>query len=267
MRKALISSALVLLAASVLLWGPLARSSRQTEAAKPQGSQPDFSGIWLGKGVQSLSLSDPMGKKPPGSEGDISYTAWGLEKIKSAKPSTGPNQTFVNTNDLALKFADPDGYPRAIIHPMRFKIVQTPDFVYFLYEYDQAWRPVALNAKHSEDPDPTWFGESVGKWEGDTLVVDAIGFNDRAWLDPIGHPRSEQMHLVERWRRVDHDTLVDDLTFDDPMAYTKPWNGQLRFKLDHNGELHENIYTATDELRFKSDMLKVINKTASKPPK
>ena len=267
MRRAVISSALVLVVALLLVWGPLAKSSGQTEATKAQGGQPDFSGIWLGRGIQSLSPSDPMGKKVPGTEPDIPYTTWGMEKVKSAKPSTGPNQTFLNTTDLALKYADPDGYPRASIHPMRFKILQTPDFVYFLYEYNQSWRPVALNAKHSDDPDPTWFGESVGKWEGDTLVVDAIGFNDRAWLDPIGHPRSEELHLTERWRRVDRDTLVDDLTIEDPKAYTKPWNAQLRFKLDHSGELHETIYTATDELRFKTDMLNVINETASKPPK
>lgn len=174
---------------------------------------------------------------------------------ESGKARHWTDQTFLDTNDLALKYADPDGYPRASIHPMRFKLVQTPDFVYFLYEYNQSYRPVAMNRAHSADPDPTWFGEAVGKWEGDTLVIDAIGFNDRAWLDPIGHPRSESLHLVERWRRVDHDTLVNDLTIDDPVAYTKPWNGQLTFKLDHSGELHESIYTATDELRFKTDIL------------
>lgn len=269
MRKALlIVSALVLLGGVALFSPRNVRNIRNfTQTAEAQAKPADFSGIWLGKGIQSLSPSDPMGRKPLGSEPDISYTAWGIEKVKAAKPSTGPNQTFVNTNDLALKYADPDGYPRSAIHPMRFKVVHTPDFIYFLYEYDQAWRPIALNAKHSDDPDPTWYGESVGKWEGDTLVVDAIGFNDRAWLDPIGHPRSEQLHLVEHWRRVDHDTLVDELLIDDPVAYTKPWTGSLTFKLDHNGELHENIYTATDELRFKTDMVNTINKTATQPAK
>lgn len=206
-----------------------------------------------------------MGKKRPGTEPDIPYTPWGMEKLKSEKPATGPNQTFLNTNDLALKFADPDGYPRASIHPMRFKVVQTPDFMYFLFEYDEAWQSVASNGVLTEDPDPTWFGEAVGKWESDTLVVDAIGFNDRAWLDPIGHPRSEKLHLVEHWQRVDHDTLVDHLLIDDPVAYTKPWTGQLTFKLDHSGELHESLYTATDELRFKNDIL--IKRGQNKPSK
>jgi hypothetical protein len=147
---------------------------------------------------------------------------------------------------------------------MRFKVVQTPDFMYFLYEYDQSWRPIAINQKHSADPDPTWFGEAVGKWEGDTLVVDALGFNDRAWLDPIGHPRTEMLHLVEHWRRVDHDTLVDNLMIDDPGAYTKPWTGQLTFKLDHTGELRESIYTVSDELRFRNDIIKPHRERQSK---
>jgi hypothetical protein len=255
MRKTFLASlAVVLVAALALFSGRLMKDSGQTQAAQAQASTPDFSGIWLGKAIQSLSPSDPGGKKPTGAEPDISYTPFGLEKLKSAKPATGPNQTFLNTTDLALKYADPDGYPRASIHPMRFKIVQGKDFIYFLYEYNESWRSIALNAKHSEDPDPTWFGEAVGKWEGDTLVVDAIGFNDRAWLDPIGHPRSEKLHLVERWRRADRDTLVNDLTIDDPVVYAKPWKGQLTFKLDHSGELRESIYTATDELRFKTDL-------------
>jgi len=255
MQKALLVGSALVVGTLGFFSARLTESTGQAQAAKPQASTPDFSGIWLGKGVQSLSPSDPTGKKPTGAEPDISYTPWGLERLKSARPSTGPNQTFLDTNDQALKYADPDGYPRASIHPMRFKVVQSPEFIYFLYEYNQSYRPIAMNKEHSTDPDPTWFGEAVGKWEGDTLVVDAIGFNDRAWLDPIGHPRSEKLHLVEHWRRVDHDTLVDSLTIDDPVAYTKPWNGQLTFKLDHNGELHESIYTATDELRFKNDIL------------
>jgi hypothetical protein len=254
-RTSLVTSAVVLAVALGFFSGRLMKNSGQTQAARAEANIQDFSGIWLGRGIQSLSPSDPTGKKPQGTEPDISYTPWGMARLKAARPATGPNQTFLDTNDLALKYADPDGYPRASIHPMRFKVVQTPEFMYFLYEYNQSYRPVAMNREHSPDPDPTWFGEAVGKWEGDTLVVDAIGFNDRAWLDPIGHPRSEQLHLVEHWRRVDHDTLVNDLTIDDPGAYTKPWNGQLRFKLDHSGELHESIYTATDELRFRNDII------------
>jgi len=91
-------------------------------AGKPISQVPDLSGIWLGKPIQSLSPSDPTAQKP-GAEGDIPYTPWAIARMKAERPATGRNQTFANTTDPALKYADPDGYPRASIHPMRFKIV------------------------------------------------------------------------------------------------------------------------------------------------
>jgi hypothetical protein len=221
---------------------------------KPAAQVPDLSGIWLGKAVQSLSPSDPMAQKP-GAEGDIPYTPWALAKMKSERPATGPNQTFENTTDPALKFADPDGYPRASIHPMKFKIVQTPDYIYQLWEYNKSWRQIALNRPHSDVPDISWFGESVGRWEGDTLVVDSVGFKDSTWLDPIGHPHSEDLHMIERIRRTDPNTLVFHFTFDDPKAYARPWDGELTFKLKNDGIMTETIYTISDELSFRQRFL------------
>jgi hypothetical protein len=223
-------------------------------AAKPTSQVPDLSGIWLGKPVQSLSASDPTAQKP-GKEGDIPYTPWALAKMKSERPATGPEQDFAKTTDPALRYADPDGYPRASIHPMRFKIVQTPEYVYQMWEYNKSWRQIALNKPHSEVPDISWFGESVGRWEGDTLVVDSVGFKDSTWLDPVGHPHSEDLHMIERIRRTDPETLVFDFTFDDPKAYMKPWNSQLTFKLKNDGIMTETIYTISDELSFRQRFL------------
>ena len=227
-------------------------SGSNARSASP--AVPDLSGVWLGKAVQSLSLSDPKAQKP-GEEDDIPYTPWALARMKAARPATGPHATLADTTDPALKYADPDGYPRASIHPMRFKIVQTQDAIYQLWEYDKSWREIALNRPHSEVPDISWFGESVGKWEGDTLVVDSVGFKDSTWLDPIGHPHSEDLHMIERIRRADPETLVFDFTFDDPKAYTKPWNGKLAFKLKTDGIMTENIYTISDELSFRQRFL------------
>src|SRR5260370_11485507 len=188
-------------------------------AGKPPAAQaPDLSGLWLGKGIQSLSPSDPTGKKKPGTEGDIPYTPWALARMKTERPATGPDKDFAKPTDPALRYADPDGYPRASIHPMRFKIVQTPDYVFQLWEYNKSWRQIALNKPHSEVPDITWFGESVGKWEGDTLVVDSIGFKDSTWLDPIGHPHSEDLHMTERVRRTAPQTTDLDCTCEEPQA-------------------------------------------------
>lgn len=243
------------------LWGPVLlgifgviSGCSRGDGAKPATQVPDLSGIWLGKAIQSLSPSDPTAQKP-GTEGDIPYTAWALAKMKSERPATGPNQTFENTTDPALKFADPDGYPRASIHPMKFKIVQTSDQIYQLWEYNKSWRQIALNRPHSEVPDISWFGESVGRWEEDTLVVDSVGFKESTWLDPIGHPHSEDLHMIERIRRTDPDTLVFHFTFDDPKAYTKPWDGELTFKLKNDGVMTETIYTISDELSFRQRFL------------
>jgi hypothetical protein len=225
-----------------------------SRAQAPSSGPPDLSGIWLGKAIQSLSPSDPMAKKP-GAEGDIPYTPWAVARMKSERPATGPHATLENTTDPALKYADPDGYPRASIHPMKFKIVQTKDSIFQLWEYNKSWREIALNRPHSEVPDISWFGESVGKWEGDTLVVDSIGFKDSTWLDPIGHPHTEDLHIVERIRRTDPETLVFNFTFDDPKAYTKPWEGQLTFKLKNDGIMTETIYTISDELSFRQRFL------------
>ena len=84
-------------------------------------------------------------------------------------------------------------------------------------------------------------GHSVGKWEGDTLVVDTIGLTEKSWLDRAGHPHSDALHIIERIRRVDHETLKFDLTFQDANAFTRPWTGQKRFSLVPGGEIMEYV--------------------------
>jgi len=97
------------------------------------------------------------------------------------------------------------------LHPFPMEIVQTPGRVLLIYEFNHFIRQIFTDGrKHSTDLGPTWMGDSIGKWEGDTLVADTIGFNDKTWLDRGVHPRSEQMHLVERFRRVDANMLMID---------------------------------------------------------
>ena len=95
--------------------------------------------------------------------------------------------------------------------------------------------------KHPEDPDPTWYGHSIGTWEGDTLVIDTVGFNDRFWFDFAGHPHTEKLHTIERYRRPDFNTLEYDITIDDPGAYTKPFVLHARSTYEPDTELMEYI--------------------------
>jgi hypothetical protein len=119
------------------------------------------------------------------------------------------------------------------LHPFPIQIVNVPGRgLIILYEYDHLVRHVYTDGRpHNTATGPTWMGSSIGKWEGDTLVVDSIGFNDKTWLDRLGHPHSEELHLVERFRRVDANTLEINITIDDPKAYVKPWSVQLSYVL------------------------------------
>jgi len=119
----------------------------------------------------------------------------------------------------------PPGVPRLMATPFPFQIFQLPDRVLFVFEgATHTWRAVYTDGrKHQPDPNPNYLGDSIGHWEGDTLVVDVIGFNDKTWLDQEGHPHSEQLHVVERYHRDDEYTLHYTVTIEDPVAYTKPW--------------------------------------------
>jgi len=225
-----------LLAVSTLVVGCSPR------VAPAPAKRPDISGTWLSTGG---SL------KPVGGQDDIPLTPWAIERMKGQRIS---GQDFRDTTDPSLLYADPNGYPRISMHPMRFKLLQTDDYIYQLWEYNQNWRQITLNKPHTEDPTPAWYGEAVGRWEGDTLVVDSIGYKDSTWLDSLAHPHSEDLHIVERIHR-DGETLIFDLTFEDAKAYTKPWSAQLAFKLVNDGSMTETIYTISDELRFRERFL------------
>ncbi|HJT89655.1 MAG TPA: hypothetical protein VJ732_17420, partial [Bryobacteraceae bacterium] len=93
--------------------------------------------------------------------------------------------------------------------------------------------------KHNGDPNPTFFGESVGRWDGDTLVVDVIGFNDKSWLDAAGNPHSDALHLIERYRLTDPRHLEYEVTVDDPKIYTRPWKSTMIFTRKPEWELLE----------------------------
>ncbi len=120
------------------------------------------------------------------------------------------------------------------------KIVQTPGLIVILLEVANAHRQIYTDGrKLPTDPQPSWLGYSTGKWEGDTLVVDTVGFNDKAWLDVLGHPRSEAMHLVERYHRRDFGHLDVEMTFDDPKMYTKPFSIKITHELIPDSDILE----------------------------
>jgi hypothetical protein len=121
------------------------------------------------------------------------------------------------------------------------KFVQTPGLLLVIYE-NAPTRQIFLDGRAlPRDPNPSWMGYSVGHWEGDTLVVDTAGFNDRTWLDLAGHPHTEALHVTERFRRVDFGRIQLQITFDDPNAYAKSWTIPVDVTLVPDTELLENV--------------------------
>jgi hypothetical protein len=125
----------------------------------------------------------------------------------------------------------PHGIPDAMLVGL-FKLIQTPQSTIVLYEEFNHYREIFTDGRElPHDPNPSWFGYSIGKWTGDTFGVDSIGFNDRTWLDDLGLPHSDAMHTIEAFRRRDLGHMDMDLTVDDPKAYTRNWTVKLEFEL------------------------------------
>ncbi len=145
-----------------------------------------------------------------------------------------------NGKDDPEGYCLPPGFPRVNGVPFPTKIIQTPVVIVMLYETRTTFRQVFLDSHAPiQDPQPTWMGYSTGRWDGDTLVVQTTGFNDRTWLDDTGHPHSEAMRVTERIRRPDLGRLLVEITIDDPKFYSRPWTVTQEFQLQPDGELIE----------------------------
>jgi hypothetical protein len=223
----------------------LAQASDESAPLKTLPASParDLSGVWLEKSGRSSSLLTNTQQEPP-------LTAWGKTQFKAAR-STEPKKQNGGANiSDPHAYCDPVGMPRADLTKRPIEIVQTGDEVYIFYEQDHSWRQIYMDGRALPDgPDPSYLGYSVGKWDGDTLVVDTIGLNDKTWLDDAGHPHSDALHLVERIQRTGADTLQVTLSIEDTKAYTKAWTSAPRmFELKRGYELAEDYCVAADNL-------------------
>ena len=123
-----------------------------------------------------------------------------------------------------------------------FEVVQSPTVIVILTENTFPYRQIFLDGRtHPKDGDPTWMGHSVGHWEGDTLVIDSTGFNDKAWSPPAGYPHTEQLHVIERIRRIDLGHLEIEMTIDDPGTYKQPWSLKRASHLTVGEEIGEYV--------------------------
>ncbi len=184
-------------------------------------------------------------------------TAWGQAKFNANKPSYGPRAVPPAEGNDVIGNCDPTGFPRNLFSPSRpVQFIQLPNELLQVFQYHGVWRQIWSDGRElPKDPDPSWYGSSVGKWDGDTFIVNTIGLDESTWLDHFGYPHSADMHVEERYRRVDHDTIQLVLTVDDPKAYTKPWVSPTKiFKLNPEQALEEDYCVPSQEQYFNSSM-------------
>lgn len=211
--------------------GPDGKPNLAAPAPKTADGKPDLSGVWQAEG-QTYFFDLAAGLKP----GDVAMQPWAeaLQKERVARLH----------GDDPLARCLPHGVPRINTNGIfPYKIIQTPQVIVILYEQLNLFRQIFLDGRQlAKDPNPSWLGYSTGKWDGDTLVVETSGFNDKTWLDTEkGHPATEALHVIERFRRPSFGTLEVRATIDDPKAYTKPWTTTIQ-KMD--------LQLGTDILEF-----------------
>ena len=242
MRNRWMASILTVGAALALSPVLFAQTSTRPQAAK---ATPDLSGMWAIPRGDRLALRFRT-EDPP-----LQPKALEIYK-KNREGVTDISRSGLNQLDPE-HYCLPNGVPRVFTSPSPFEIVQVPGRVYMIFTSLQnpLTRYIYTDGQGHPDGYPTTFmGHSIGKWDGDTLVVDTIGMDETSWLDSAGTPHSDALHVVERIRRVARDTLEVEFRFEDPKAFTRPWTGKKVFKLEPDWQYIPGI---TCEDRFKED--------------
>jgi hypothetical protein len=214
-------------------------SAQGSTGARPRSERPDFSGVWLRLGTpRQISNSDMFHPDEP------PLTPWAQEQFRIVRKGiANPLQQAREDIDPILEpYCMIPGYPRILLRPGAMQIVQTPTALYMLFDNYSQSRTIYLDGRpHAENTPPTFMGHAIGRWDGDTIVAETVGLNDLTWLDGIGTPHSADLRIVERIRMIDPNTMRMEFQFDDPKAFTRPWNGEKNFERRPDWELMEYV--------------------------
>ena len=209
--------------------------------------KPDLSGIWQAVNTAAWNVL------PHAAESGVPA---GLGVVEGDEIPYTPAAAARQRENFAKRATlDPEskcwlpGVPRATYMGFPFQIVQTPTQIAMLYEYAHTTRNIFMNSPHPKGPIEWWMGDSRGRWEGDTLVVDVVHFTNQTWLDKAGNHHSEQLHVVERYTPIDRDHLMYEATIEDPLTYTRPWKMSMPLyrRIERNVQLLEYECSAFEE--------------------
>jgi hypothetical protein len=202
----------------------------EAPAPRTKDGKPDLSGLWnpnANKYLRDIAVD----LKP----GDVPFQPW-AKKVVDERADGSHSREDPDANCL------PQGVPRIGAAPAPYKFVQTEGLIVVVHEAFSLWRQIFTDGrKLADEVNPTWLGYSTGRWEGDTLVVDSRGFNGKTWLDQVGKPTTEKLHVIERYTRKDFGHMDLEITIDDPGAYTKPWTVKQNLTLLPDTDLLEFI--------------------------
>lgn len=190
----------------------------------------DLQGIWMPDEIRYLrDLARDMDPE------DVPYQPWARELFDLRKDGSRSGE---DPDAHCL----PQGVPKLSFVPNPWKVIETPVSFVIVYETFNYWRQIFTDGR-GVDPDalPTWMGYSTGTWDGDTFVVETTGFNGKPWLDQLGRPSTDQLHVTERFTRTSYGTMTLDVTIDDPGAYTAPWGASEVVRLRPDWEPREQI--------------------------
>ena len=207
---------------------PDGKPNLDAPAPRSSDGKPDLSGIWRvadGRYLQNIAVD--IGEAP--------FQPWAAALFKERADALGKGRP----SQHCIPHGIPDGM---LVRNSPFKLVQTPGVVVILYEEFNHYRQIFTDRRgFPAEMSPSWFGYSIGKWEGDVFVAETLGFNDKSWLDDPGRPHSDALRVTERIRRPNFGRIEVQITFDDPKAYTKPWSATIPFTLVPDTELIESI--------------------------
>lgn len=229
---------------------PDGKPNLSAPAPRAADGKPDLSGLWQTESAPREVLKRLIPDVTNGA-GEEPLSQYFINIFFDLKPGDEPlrpgaAEAFRRrspnfTKESPISHCLPEGMPMVEMAPAPYKLVRTPGLTFMLYERDTTFRQVYTDGRSlPDDPQPTWLGYSVGKWDGDTFVVDTNGFNDRGWLDARGHTHSEALHLTERFHRRDFGHMDVLLTIDDPQTYTRPFTVNLQQRLLPDTDLLES---------------------------
>lgn len=228
---------------------PPGPTPRQADGKPMLGRKPGEVGLWLpgGGGAERFTNLD-SGDASPGKlrVSEVPWKPW----TRALYDNRVDNQLEPHTR------CKPSGGPRQFLTPYGLEIVEFSELRQIILMDlggPHAYRQIFMDGRpHPKDLTPTYYGHSTGRWEGDTLVIDSVGFNEKFWLDRQGTPHTEKLHMIERLTRTDAVTIKYDVTIDDPVAYTKPWSSGFNLRWVANSELFEYI---CQDNNFASDLM------------